>query len=387
MRSWFSTVTVSAFLVVLCGCPGEQVFPNNDEIGKLQQLVSLTQKAPADPTNKYATNVKAAALGNQLFHDVRLSGCGTISCASCHAVETGLSVAKAKGCPDKELAVNPPTLFNTAWMDFYMWNGRADRLWNQAILPMTNPDEMAATPATVRALLTSDAGFDYPAAYSEVFGKSIDAETDDDRMLANVGKAIAAYETIDPKFRKADSTFDTDVARFLVAVGQNTEEQDPAWLGLKVFVRKGVCVECHKTARLSDSSFHNVGLSDDRADVVGAAKGLPVFFDSKFNAAGEFSDARKGDATNRIENLKTDLRDNPMNYLGAHKTPTLRGIKDTAPYMHNGKLKTLEEVVDFYNKGGDLLGTYAGRTNPVTIHSLNLTAPEKAALIRLLESM
>jgi cytochrome c peroxidase len=261
-----------------------------------------------------------------------------------------------------------------------MWDGRADRLWNQAILPMTSPIEMGSNPTIVRNVLTQD----YLPGYTELFGKT-PAQTEDDEILANTGKLIQAYERTVNRTR---SQFDEDVKRFIdateVSVAQG--EADPAYLALKTYFRKGQCIACHKGVTMSDHLFHNIGVKDGSEGAPGQTAAVEAMLDWKFNAAGRFSDAPMGTDAARLASLRATLAEKRAEMVGAYKTPTLRNIALTAPYMHTGDVATLADVVEFYNKGGDENGTFTG-TRTDTIQKLDLDEEEKAALVKLLESM
>ncbi|MBX7097045.1 MAG: cytochrome-c peroxidase [Myxococcaceae bacterium] len=376
-RSIPTTLALASLTLLATAC-AEDPFPSDAELQQLLDATRLTSSAPLDATNAHQNDPLAIELGTKLFHDKGLSSCGTISCESCHG-GMGLTVDTplAKGCGG-DTAHNPPSLWNVAWLDEFMWDGRADRLWNQAVLPMTNPVEMAATPATVRTLLTTS----YAADYQKVFGEPVSA-TADERILANVSKAIAAYENT---LRSPNPRFDEDVARFAAAVKAGTEPQDPSFLGFKVLVRRGACLTCHKGPRLSDSGFHNVGVSDLNAGAAGALLGIDATYDWPYSSRGPHSDDPEGAAANRLLTLRLEIQQRPANFLGARRTPSLRAIGLTAPYMHTGALAKLEDVVDFYSRGGDKEGTFLGAKS-VTIVPLNLSNEEKAALLEVLKSM
>ncbi len=377
-----STLLASLLVVGLlaCACSSEDPFPSLDELDKLNQLHTMPRHPPADSTNRLADDARANALGNQLFHDPKLSSCGTVSCSSCHDGD-GRTVAKAKadGCNGQVTGRNPPTILNVDYLRWFMWDGRSDRLWNQAILPMTSDHEMNSNATVLRAQLNAA----YQSQYTELFNKTPDQTTDDDEVLANVGKLMQAYERT---VKRLDSPFDEDVQRFLAAVDAGTAEQDPAYLGLKTFFRKGQCIACHQGVTLSDNQFHNLGVADSSDGAPGQEAKIDFILDWKFNAAGPYSDNRTGQDAARLAGVRSELGTKRAAMVGAYKTPTLRNVALTAPYMHTGDLKTLDDVVEFYNKGGDAEGMFAGvRTE--TIKKLDLTNEEKAALVKLLESM
>lgn len=377
-------------LLTLALCAGciEPSFPSDADLGVLRELGRLSAPTP-DATNALATHPAAIDLGRRLFNDTAISGCGTVSCASCHIPEEGYTYASgpgAIGCDGSETPRNPPTLLNAAYSTWFMWDGRADRLWSQALLPYLNPGEMAGTPALLRQELSTR----YASDYAALFGENPELSGDDE-LLANFGKALHAFEAT---LIQRDAPFDDQLATYLAAVEEGTQDTHPLHLGLKTFVRKGACSTCHKNATFTDEDFHNVGVADATAGRRGRLDGIPLVLESAFNAAGIYSDKASGldaFAANRISHLELlwndPVRREELEALGqlegAFRTPTLRNVALTAPYMHTGALATLEEVVDFYDRGGDPDGSFVG-TRAGTIQPLALTAEEKAALVELL---
>lgn len=362
-------------------CENEEPFPNLDELDLLRELHTMPQRPAADPTNRLADNTRAASLGNRLFHDPKLSACGTVSCASCHDGDgRTVPTALANGCNGGITGRNPPTTLNVGHERWFMWDGRADRLWNQAILPMTSPIEMASNPTIIRTQLVAN----YLADYTELFGKTPE-QTEDDEILANVGKVIHAYERTVNRTR---AQFDEDVKSLIAAtdVSQAEVEKERAFLGLKTYFRKGQCIICHKGPTMTDHLFHNIGVKDGTPGAPGQTAAVEAMLDWKFNAAGPYSDARTGVDATRLNTLRAELAEKRAEMDGAYKTPTLRNIELTAPYMHTGDVATLEDVIEFYDKGGDEDGTFSGsRTD--TIKPLELNDEEKKALVDLLKSM
>ena len=371
-------VILVAVALLAGGCESEPPFPSFEELERLNELHTMTRKPPADSTNRLADNPAAASLGDRLFKDKALSGCGTVSCESCHSGEgKTVDTAVVNGCGGPT-GRNPPTTLNADYNRWFMWDGRADRLWNQALLPMLSPIEMASSPAIVRARLTQA----YAGEYQELFNKSPEA-TGDDEVLANVGKLLQAYQRTT---NRTQAPFDEDVKRFMAAVDAGTEEQDPAYLGLKTYFRKGQCIACHKGVTMSDNLFHNIGVKDQSEGAPGQLAAARPLLDWQFNAAGIYSDNRTGFDASRLGSLRSDLATKGFELEGAYKTPTLRNIALTKPYMHTGELATLADVVEFYNKGGDAAGSFVG-IKAETIKKLDLDEAEKAALVTLLESM
>jgi cytochrome c peroxidase len=388
-------------LALLTGCRDDWV-PSFAEIEKLNGLWGLPPPQ-ADPTNRLTSrrtkeeaerNEVAVALGEALFNDVALSGCGTVSCASCHEAAHGYTHATPtiQAChPTEKTGRNAPATVNMGHELWFMWDGRADRLWSQTILPMLSPVEMAATPQGVRALLEELPA--YKQKYVTLFGKAPAEEEDLNRVLANTGKALAAYMYT---LNTGESAFDVNVRRFVEATKTDSEQNDPIYLGLKVFMQKGNCIACHSGPSLSDGKFHSVGVKDTSEGREGRLAGMKQLLASPFRADGLYSDdPNAGIARNRLTNFEREFNEAQelntqklrQEYKGAFKTPTLRNITLTAPYMHTGEYATLEDVVELYSKGGEAPDSHSGEVNPLTIHKLDLTPEEKRALVELLESM
>ena len=271
------------------------------------------------------------ALGRQLFGERRLSRDGTLSCASCHdpkrAFTDGRAVARGVG--GEPGTRNVPSLLNRAWGSSFFWDGRATTLEQQALEPILNPRELAMTPDGVVALAQSPR---YRLQFQHAFGT--------EPTLLDVGRALASYvRTI----VAGGSPYD----RFLA--GDPHALSEAARRGLAVFRGKAGCNSCHGGPLLSDEQFHNTGV----AFRVGAS-------------------ADEGRA--RVTHLDADR--------GAFKTPTLREVARTAPYMHDGSVATLEEVIDYYDRGGHPNPGLDGRLRP-----LSLTSLEKADVAALLRSL
>lgn len=294
------------------------------DIGPLPAVVPV----PASNLN-YAAKIE---LGKQLYFDGRLSKDNAISCAFCHNPGTGFadsrqtSIGVGGGIGGRQ----SPTVLNTAFNHIQFWDGRARSLEEQAIGPIHNPVEMAETHEHVVAKLGNIKG--YQQQFRAVFGTDVN--------LQGIAEAIAAYERT---VLSTNSAFDKYVS------GDQKAMDDAAVRGLSLFKGKARCILCHNGGNFTDNQFHNLGVPQ-----VGPMK----------EDLGRF-------AVSRAEKDK-----------GAFKTPTLRSITETAPYMHDGAFKTLEEVVDFLDQGGG--------NNPHLSHlmkPLNMTAEEKADLMAFLKAL
>lgn len=309
-------------LVAVC-CPGFAAAVA-DELPK----VPLGLKPVPVPTDNPLTPEKIE-LGKQLYFDPRLSLDNTVSCASCHDPKKGWSNGTpfATGVRSQVGGRSAPTIINAAYSDLQFWDGRAHRLEGQALGPIQNPIEMDAKLDECCSELNKIPG--YREQFRKVFNSDVTAE--------NIAKAISAFERT---ILSGNASFD----RF--KAGDKAALSEAAQRGMKVFFGKGQCSSCHVGHSFSDQSFHNIG--------VGMEKQKP--------------DLGRYDVT-KVTGDK-----------GAFKTPTLREIARTAPYMHDGRFKSLEEVVEYYNNGG-----HANPQLDEGIFPLKLTPQEKADLITFLK--
>ncbi|QDU39452.1 Cytochrome c551 peroxidase precursor [Maioricimonas rarisocia] len=268
-------------------------------------------------------------LGKQLYFDPRLSRDSTISCASCHDPQKGFSNGEqfATGVRGQVGGRNSPTVINAAFNRFQFWDGRAGSLEEQALGPIQNPIEMDMTLDEVVERLNAIEG--YRRQFQKVFGSDVTPE--------NIGRAIAAYERT---ILSGDAPYDR------YKDGDESALSEAAERGMKLFFGKANCSACHAGANFTDNAFHNIGVGMDRDEP----------------DHGRFS----------ISSLGGDT--------GSFKTPTLREIARTGPYMHDGSLKTLEEVVAYYSRGGN--------PNPYLdeeLFPLNLTAEQQQDLVTFLK--
>ena len=272
-------------------------------------------------------------LGRRLFFDTRLSRDGTVSCASCHLPERAFSdgQAIAVGIDDRPGRRNAPTLLNRAYMQSQFWDGRAASLEEQALAPMTDPSELDNTHEEIVRRLESDEN--YRRLFKEAFGV-------EEIKIERVAQAIAGFERT---LLSGNSAFD----RFEL-LGEERALSKSARRGLELFRGKARCHLCHERSLFTDDLFHNTGVSWGKQ---------PVDF-------------------GRYEVTKHE------HDQAAFRTPSLRDVAYTAPYMHDGSLETLEDVLEFYNKGGN--------PNPYldpAIRPLDLTDREEEDLVDFLKSL
>ncbi len=275
-------------------------------------------------------------LGRQLFFERRLSAGGTVSCADCHKPQNGFAdtVPISRGAYGRRGIRKTPSLLNVAYQPVLMWDGRAADLEHQIRLPLTGHDEMATTEAAAATALAGDGR--YRAMFTAAFG---DPAVTIDRL----GQAVATFE------RAAligGSAFD----RFVLQ-GDAQAISPAAQRGWQVFQAKG-CITCHRfeggNPFFTDFEFHNTGIG----------------FDTQTPDLGRY------DTT-------MDVRDQ-----GKFKTPSLVGVAEHAPYMHDGRLQTLRQVIDYYDRGGT-----RNRFLDPQLKPLKLTEAEKSDLIAFLQEL
>ncbi len=311
----------------------------------------FTEFGPLPPAPQPANNPSTPAkltLGQRLFEEPRLSKSGQFACTSCHNRELafGDGLRTSFGHDRQRGRRNAQPLFAVAWAPSLFWDGRSPSLEAQALEPIGHPVEMAADRATVETRLNADEA--YRKAFSEAFG--------DDRpiTLERVGQAIAVFErSLKPRRSRWDRVAaEGGGVRFLT---------DEELQGLHLFRTKAGCANCHSGPLFTDGRFHNLGLS---------------FYGRRLQDLGRY-----------------EVTKNPAD-VGAFRTPTLRNVSATGPYMHNGLFPTLAGTVNFYNQGGAQLRPQPDQANdplfPKTsplVKPLGLTAEERRALVAFLETL
>jgi len=317
------------------------------------------------------------ALGDRLFHDTRFSSTGAVSCSSCHLRETGFTDSPrptSAGINGLIGTRNAPTVINAAYSTTMFWDGRSPDLEDQALHPFVNPIEMGLTDhQAILDVIKGDRK--YKRAFKRVFARKSDQIT-----MREVTMAIAAFERTAVA---GNSPFDR---WFFAGDGSTWSAQQER--GYDLFVGQARCVSCHvieqTQALFTDNRFHNIGvginsIQDDVPELAGeflaAERTLEevdreVLSDARTSELGRFAVSRDFDG------------------LGAFKTPTLRNVTATGPYMHDGSLATLAAVVEHYNNGG-----VSNEGDPVNdflssgIRPLNLSDAQIADLIAFMEGL
>jgi cytochrome c peroxidase len=317
------------------------------------------------------------ALGSRLFNDVRFSATGEVSCATCHVAENAFTdgpLSVSQGINKLTGTRNAPTVVNAAFNKTQFWDGRSPSLEDQALHPFLNPVEMAL-PDHDALLETVRGDKAYVSAFKDVFGVVANGIT-----MNEVTRAIAAFERTQIS---GDSPFD----RWYFG-GQADAIDEQAKRGFATFLGNGRCVSCHAIeqnfAVFTDHQFHNIGIGIN--DIQDKVPDLARAFQVAKQAGMDVDVAVLGDAD--TSHLGRYAVDDQFSSMGSFKTSTLRNIAVTAPYMHDGSLQTLREVVEHYNNGG--VTNPEDAVNPYLsggIRPLNLSEQEIDDLVVFMETL
>lgn len=366
---------------------------------------------PPDPTNRYADDPGVAHFGQYLFFETRFSANNAVSCATCHDPKQGFSDGRALGRGISDVSRHTMSLWNIASQRWFFWDGRADSLWMQALEPFEDPREFGSDRVSViRAVHEDDA---LRTAYEAHFGllpplddrdrfptaaRPMPDEPDHDhhrnwlrmsehdreavnRAFVNLGKSLAAYQR---RLVLGNSPFD----RFIEQLrGGAQDEAAPlnasAQRGLRLFIGPANCRACHFGPSFTDGEFHNNGIPPrDGAAPTDPARhgGIARLLANPFNSAGPYSDDPDGPTARRLRRLV-----HTAEQWGRFKTPGLRQVADSPPYMHAGQFATLEDVIRFYSTlDGQVL---VGHHHETILQPLHLSEAEISDLAAFLRSL
>lgn len=327
---------------------------------------------PADPSNAVADDPNAARFGHRLFFDPRLSGNGQIACASCHQPGLMFTDGRLRGEAIGQSLRNTPSIVGTAYSPWFYWDGRKDSQWSQALSPLEDPNEQGGNRVAIARLIYTDPP--YRNAYTSLFGPlpdlsdpsrfpeaagpiadtalatAWDAMEPADReaitrVFVNAGKAIAAYERL---LLPGPSRFDRYVETN--SGGNETRAQsilnaDEA-TGLRLFLGRARCIECHNGPLFTNNEFHNTGVISAPGEIPdrGRFDGIRRVRADSFNCLGTYSDDPLKDCA-ELRFARTEAE-----VIGALRTPSLRNVANTAPYSHQGQTPSLEEMIQHYNR-------------------------------------
>ena len=339
-----------------------------EELKTLQSLsLASLEKLPTDASNRYADDTAAARLGKALFFDEKLSGNGKVACAKCHLpdrdFQDGTPLARGVGVTGRRTM----PIAGTAHSPWLFWDGRMDSQWSQALGPLESPVEHGAD----RTQYVQYVAAYYRRDYERLFGRLPDlsglpahASPNGDstaraawmvlppvrrvevsRVFANMGKAIAAFERT---ITFGETRFDRYVATELAGRPHTRDDSlsGDEVAGLRLFIGKANCVNCHNGARLTDDHFHNTGVPVSplvAAVDSGRAVGVRQVKAGEFNCLSQFSDA-KPEQCAELRFAVTEGHELER----AYKTPSLRNVAERAPFMHAGQIRSLADVIDHY---------------------------------------
>lgn len=367
---------MTIILLLLQGCD------NNKDDSKIYEftpadvtfLQSLNLSAlpplPSAPDNRVADDLAAATFGKALFFDGRLSRSNSIACATCHQPEKfftdGLALSVASGVSTR----SAPSLFGAAYSPWQYWDGRKDSLWSQALAPIEHPAEQNLSRAEFVTRIIEFYNEEYEAVFGPIdpllrkmsakltaspLGDSkAQAQWDAlskpqqraiNQVFANAGKALMAFQR---RIRLEPARFD----RFVSELAENNLREARRILtpsevkGLRLFSGKANCISCHNGPWFTNFEFHNIGAPEPNKKAVdmGRHGGVASLASDEFTCLSQWSDAQQSDCE-ELQFLKRE----GMELVGAFKTPTLRNIAATAPYMQAGQFKDLKAVLDHYN--------------------------------------
>jgi cytochrome c peroxidase len=293
-----------------------------------------------DPSNRVSGNAAAIALGRHLFDEPRLSSSG-VACGDCHQAGRDWRDGRARAFGVVELDRRTPSLWNAGYQHWFGWDGAADSLWMQSLRPILDPKEMAGSGPAVATLLREDRAL--ACGYERAFGEK--PGSDDDKLLVDAAKALAAFQQtlVTPRtpfddFRDALAAGDRAGAQRYPAAAQR---------GLKLFVGRANCATCHFGPLFTNGEFGDTGISFFlRAGAVDSGRhaGIARLKSSPFNRLGRHSDDVSAGAAMRTRHVEAQHRN-----FGEFRVPGLRQVGRTGPYLHDGSLATLEDVVKHYS--------------------------------------
>lgn len=311
---------------------------SEEEIAKILQHGPWPPKASRDPSNRVSGEPEAIALGEKLFFEPRLSGTGSVLCATCHVPFRAFQDGKPRAFGLQEVDRNTPSVLNVRFYRWYGWDGAHDSLWSQSLRPLLDPKEMNASAAQVAAAVRKL----FVKEYETAFGRRIPVQDED--VLVDVGKALAAFQetlvsgrTPFDEFRDALERGD-QVPNYPVA----------AQRGLRIFVGKGNCSTCHFGPHFTNGEFADTGVpffaSPGRVDS-GRHAGIRRLKENPYNLLGRHNDDAARTTATGTRHVELQHRN-----FGEFRVPGLRNVALTAPYMHNGSLASLRDVVKHYSE-------------------------------------
>jgi len=359
------------------GPPETRIAFSETEVRRILQHGPWPPPPSRDLSNRVSGTAPGIELGERLFFDSRLSSTGTVSCATCHRPDQSWTDGRRRGVGLGAGDRNTLGLANVRLQRWFGWDGAADSLWAQSIRPILEPSEMGGTAGQVAALVRGDR--ELACRYQKAFGRPPSLENDE-AVLVDVGKALAAFQETLSSGRTAFDEFRDALARGDDAAAARYPLG--AQRGLRIFIGKGACGVCHFGPNFSNGEFDDIGVpffvGPGRVDP-GRYEGIKRVTASRLNLLGVYSDDPDRSTATGTRHVAQAHRQ-----WGAFKVPSLRNVARTAPYMHNGELATLRAVVRHYS---ELDEERVHADGARVLGPLRLTSAEEDDLVAFLETL
>jgi len=330
------------FLLLFVSVSALAVTFTDDEARRIQSHGPWPAPWTPDPSNRVSGNASAIDLGERLFFERRLSVNGEISCSHCHLPERNWSDGLPRAVGLAEVDRNAPSVVNVRYHRWFGWDGAHDSLWAQSINPILDPRELGASAARVAKLMRGDS--DLACRYRKTFGPAPGA--DDEKILVDSAKALAAFQETLVSGRTAFDEFRDALTRGDRAA--MTRYPEAAQRGLKIFVGKGACDVCHVGPAFTNGEFHDTGIAFFiRPGEVDSGRygGIKKLLADRTNLLGPYNDDAKRSTAIGTRHVSLEHRN-----FGEFKVPSLRNLESSAPYMHNGSLASLRDVIKHYSE-------------------------------------
>lgn len=381
------------------------------EIHHIKSLSSQHLDTKNDPSNRVSGNPAAIAFGSTLFFEPQLSGDGTMACSSCHKPDESWANHQAMTSlrPQHTITRHVPSLWGVKYNRWYFWDGRTDSLWSQALKPIENIAEMAGSRTQIAHLIINKSRLrqQYEALFGAIPSLLLAANLSKkaypiphdpqqpahiawqqlpfsvqqaiNTLFSNIGKSIAAFE----ETLLANNTLFDQFSNRLKANSTTypTDLLSPAAIrGLKLFINKAGCINCHSGANFSDGEFHHPFLkANTESNDFGRYDAIKTLLSDPFNGKSTFSDAKS--SRNKLDYVYQNIE-----FRGQFKTPSLRNIAHTYPYMHTGEFKRLRDVLNYYNSISKQMND-RNKHQEILLKSLALSTQEINDLVVFLTSL
>lgn len=367
---------LAAFFLLAAGAAHAATAFTDEEVRRIASHGPWPAPWSPDPSNRVSGNASAIDLGERLFFERRLSSNGEISCSRCHLPERNWSDGLPRAVGLAEVDRNAPSVVNVRYHHWFGWDGAHDSLWAQSINPILDARELGMSAAGVAKFIRGDR--DLACRYRKTFGAA--PGSDDEKILVDAAKALAAFQETLVGGRTAFDEFRDALARGDRAAMARYPES--AQRGLKTFIGKGACGTCHAGPVFTNGEFHDTGIPffvrPGEVDP-GRYGGIKKLLADRMNLLGPYNDDPKRSTATGTRHVSLEQRN-----FGEFKVPSLRNLESSMPYMHNGSLATLRDVVKHYSEiSPDRLHS----DGEAILKALHLTDGEAADLVAFLQTL